>query len=303
MRAPLVKPASLLLNVSLLALEIVIASWLVLKAEDLRTSEPASAEPSPSIAPTPATAPERQELAAAASASTAEAPPLPVNDALWYGRVVEAEGRQPIARADVRVFAADADADASTRRPVLSRAISDAAGDFLAEFPSRVRGVAAWVEVEGFTPAIVAVTTGTSADAPHVVALARSARLVATVLDGRSPPLPVITVRSSVETAELARDLAGPIDLGWLEWSADTDGGGACRFDALAAAVPIAIELVRDDITVFSQPEPIVLAPGEERAIIIAYNGGITLRGRVIDQDGRAVASLPLCMVENDLER
>src|SRR5262245_18868800 len=144
MRAPRVKPAGLLLNVSLLALEIVIASWVLLWVRDDHAPESVT-EPSPAPAIAASTTPERRELPATSGSVASR---RPSNDALFYGRVVTADGAEPIGGVDVRVF--ETASAGEVRFPLVSRAITDTQGRFLSEFPSQASDVAAWVEAAGF---------------------------------------------------------------------------------------------------------------------------------------------------------
>jgi len=81
-----------------------------------------------------------------------------------------------------------------------------------------------------------------------------------------------------------------------VSWSARVDAGGGFRFDGLPSEV-----LLRATVEaagpVLELPEPILLAPGERRAIEWQVGGGATVEGTALEEDGQPARGLHVWLV------
>lgn len=70
-------------------------------------------------------------------------------------------------------------------------------------------------------------------------------------------------------------------------WEAVTGPDGMCSFESLPPEVPLALEIRRAGELVKRAGKPVTLAGGETRSIEMRLGVGSTIRGRILDQEGR----------------
>ena len=199
----------------------------------------------------------------------------PPEELVFFGRVVAAEDRAPLAGAEVALDSPSGEQ---------ARALTGPDGIF----QLRGRGFAR-AQADGFAPAIFHLSGGheRAADAFEVL-LQRAAGLVARVRDRSGTPIPGarVTLRTSQvhmilpETLHLFGRLELPVHPSWTK---KTDGDGRCSIEDLPPSVPLALEL-----HVEGSPPPaashLVLEAGEVRELDLVAGGGIELRGQLVDQ-------------------
>lgn len=213
-------------------------------------------------------------------------------DASFFGRVVDAQTREPIASARFWV-------DDSSRRNA-----SKSSGEQVepsGEFELRYRS---WedkfvrVEAEGYAWAVAPLAkehaTRTSA---LEIPLARSATLEVLVLDG-ARPIADAKVRATTEgyRMSISTGLSGLYFGGDPHWSAASGADGVARVVDLAPNVPLRFEVAHQGRKK-SLGEPLTLESGETRRIEIRFGAGATIRGRVETSSGAPLADVEMWRV------
>ncbi len=206
-------------------------------------------------------------------------------DASFYGRVVDAQTRQPLVSARFRV-------DASLGRS--SAANEGESVDPDGEFELRCRSWAdnyVRVEAEGYAWALAALgkehaTRRSALEIP----LARSATLEVLVLDG-ARPLASAIVRAATEAFRMSVS-PGVFYLGnEPRWSATSEADGVARLVDLAPNAPLKLEVAHGNRTQ-TLGTPLTLEPGEARRIEVRFGAGATIRGRVETSSGAPLADV-----------
>ena len=192
----------------------------------------------------------------------------------FVGRVVASETDEPVPGASVSI--AGGFIEVST----------DADGYFEAVVPPG-RELHAEVEAPGYGPAIIEVGRGHEvlADA-LVIRLSLSARLDVLVLARDGAVLEGVEVRLSTESYHLTQQNSPLWFLGDLEWSCSTAADGRCSVTELPAFVPLKVRYEKDRVFRRTEADPIWLAPGEAREIVLRIGSGATITGQLIDETG-----------------
>jgi hypothetical protein len=196
-------------------------------------------------------------------------------DIVFCGRVVDAERLTPIAGARVRIV----------DRP--SSAIhTDALGAFELRGHSwvdkRIR-----IEAEPYLPFATPLVRGhETADGAHEVRLSRAAALEVLVLshDGRPARATVIVARP--------RESGAPSTSNTLtsnEWTRSSSSAGRAIFESLPANVPLEVR-IRSELRYPCTPRPLSLTSGVTTSFEWRLDPTGTIRGRVVDANGVAVA-------------
>lgn len=183
---------------------------------------------------------------------------------------------QPIPR--TLIFGAPRSDDA--RRQV---AVPDLAGFF------EIRGAswdysAARVDVPGRSMIdVVMDSKHPSAASALDIRLPRTARVNVTIVDGTGSALD--QVRVSVATRPLVPRLQRSSVARTEEqgWRAITSRDGSCMLDDLPSGIALDVELASGNRVDRATDETLVLKPGEERKLSLAFGGTTSVRGRLID--------------------
>ena len=216
----------------------------------------------------------------------------------FHGRLIDAQSGAPVAGAELRIRTPPTlvgDPWAAWSAPGAAPTTTDAEGRFVL---SRPRGGASTAQVEavGYGPATFQLDGFPAGpDRPRVVRLAREASLALTVrtAEGRGGGLVARLTAApeslAADAGSLAADAGAPVGPG-MEWVQAVGLGGRCRLDHLPAGAPLALRIHRGDLPVWVRPRPIVLQPGEERALPIDLLPGATLTGTLRRLDGTPLA-------------
>lgn len=210
-------------------------------------------------------------------------------DRLFHGRVVASEDGRPLPgsrvvhlplAADTRAIAVDG--DGTFALPVASWS----PGEFL-------------VQCDGYGPKHLELRSlDQTADEPHVVFLERAAVIDALVTGLRGSRELELRAVSGWDPRNVPRHQVGDSRAEWnLEWLQDgvaLDADGRATLSGLPPNSPLEIELRSEDGLVWRTAEPWTLAPGEHRPLELSFEAAGVLRGRVLDQEGRALADQEL---------
>lgn len=213
-------------------------------------------------------------------------------DASFFGRVVDAQTRQPLASARFRVDPSPTRSSAANEGETVEPS---------GEFELRYRSWAdhfVRVEAEGY--AWAAATLGRehlTRETALEIPLARSATLEVLVLEG-AQLLADAKVRATTESSRMSvsTGLSGLSFGGVLRWSAESDVGGVARLVDLAPNVPLNLEVAHGSRKQ-TLGTPLTLEPGEARRIEIRFGAGATIRGRVETSSGAPLANVELWRV------
>ncbi len=201
-------------------------------------------------------------------------------DIVFCGRVVAAAGGAPIAGARVRIV----------ERPA-STIHTDAFGAF--EFRGR-----SWidksvrVELESYLPFTTPLVSGhETAERAFEVRLSRPAALDVLVLhhDGRPAQATVAVSRACEQPGP-----ADPIERSARDWRQFSEKSGIASFTSLPANVPLEMR-IQSEWGPDSAPRPVFLTAGETTSLEWRLAPTGTIRGRVVDANGVALAH---CVVQ-----
>lgn len=213
-------------------------------------------------------------------------------DSSFFGRVVDARTRAPIASARFRVD------ESHQRKSTTSR------GERVepnGEFELRYRS---WedkfvrVEAEGYAWAVAPLAKEhTTRTAALEIPLARSATLEVLVLDA-ARPLADATALAATEANRLSISTGrGSFYFGDApQWTGKSGADGVARVVDLAPNVPLRFEVAHQGRKK-SLGEPLTLEPGETRRIEIRFGAGATIRGRVETSCGAPLADVEVWRV------
>lgn len=216
-------------------------------------------------------------------------------DLVYHGRVLAASDRRPVADARVEV----------EREGFRTGTVTGPDGSFELELPSWSQ-VDLWIRAPGY--ATVLLEPGRGHEGPEtarVVLLARTASLRARVLDAAGAPVPDVLVRLSTHAYHLAIPHHGGVyvpSYSNLDWSARTDGSGACELEDLPPSVPLAVELVADGHPPKKDLPPLSLVPGELQEVEWRLGSGCRIQGRVVDERDQPVAGQALWLQRASIE-
>lgn len=173
-------------------------------------------------------------------------------------------------------------------------------GRFRLEFDASERRFAA-ASAPGFARVVFALTAEHSdPKRPLEVQMWRAAQVEAQVRDGAGNPVVGAEVALTTESYRVAQG-APMAELYFAEnprWSAKTDEFGRARIADLPPRTSLKLSVERDVLDRHEEATPLVLDPGESRALEIVWGSGGSIRGRVVDGDGQPVAQQEIwCMV------
>ncbi|HVS09590.1 MAG TPA: carboxypeptidase-like regulatory domain-containing protein [Planctomycetota bacterium] len=202
-------------------------------------------------------------------------------DLQFFGRVVAADDRSPLAGAEVEL---DSSPGSQTQALTGPDGVFELRGSGFARARAR-----------GFAPALFHLAEGheRAADA-FEVRLQRGATVVARV---RKPSgAPIAGAHVTLWTNDMHLVMPETLHLfgmsavpGHRSWMATTDADGQGSLEDLPPGVPLTLELRLEN-----SPPPaasvLELQPGEMREVDLIAGGGIELRGRLVDQHGDPIA-------------
>jgi RNA polymerase sigma factor (sigma-70 family) len=135
---------------------------------------------------------------------------------------------------------------------------------------------------------------------PQELLLDRGASIEARVIDLAGAPVADLNLDLTANPSALLRTDTGEPPFGKVSppahWSARTGPDGACRIDDLPCGVSLRPQLTRPGWTARKNPDPFVLEIGEKRHIEWKLGATCTVRGRVIDEQGKPLAGVELWM-------
>lgn len=224
-----------------------------------------------------------------------ELPPL--GEHRLVGRVLEEATGAPIAGASVVLRDRSGLYDEGTRpdpRVGVGVARSDAAGRFELE-ASHPAASNLIVQAAGFTPLVAAFAAGHADDAnPFEVRLLRAAGLEGVVTGANGAPQANVRVEATAGNASLgadgARRPAGFADPPVWRWEARTDAGGRFALAGLPARAELSVRLDAGGRTRVPELAPLVLEPGERRAVSWSLGARGRIAGEARDAAGRPYA-------------
>lgn len=222
------------------------------------------------------------------------------DDVVYFGRLLSAEHRKPVAGASVRLVRGkewssqrdDEEPERHYDETLLSEQVSGPDGLFelsLASWKNPDIRIAA----EGF--ARVFVQVGRDHDSPErakVVLLARAASLRARLIDAAGSALADGTVLVWTESYNLGVSDHGGTYLPALRslgWQTNADPSGLCVLPELPPEVPLHVEILLAGQAAKSDLPTLSLSPGEVREVEWTLGSGCRLEGSVVDQAGEAV--------------
>lgn len=212
---------------------------------------------------------------------------LPTRPAVvYFGRVLAAEDRTPIADASVRLVRDQEQALSSERS-------SDPDGLFQFSLAPWRNGEIQ-VEADGF--ASVVVQTATGHDTPEnakVVLLDRAASLRVRLCDATGNAVTDATVRLWTEYWNVGVSDHGEVFLPSIaewEWHGNADPRGLCVLRGLPPDVPLHIEVLRAARSTTKDLPTLSLNPGEVREVEWTFGSGCRVDGLVIDEAGNTIA-------------
>lgn len=216
------------------------------------------------------------------------------NDRVFVARVLDRETREPLVSASVRLYSTESDATApmpmlrgSAPVPVES-AITDANG--LCRFELRTIA-AAFLEIDAPPHARCRVPVDDAHTTPQTafdVLVSRAAALTGTLVGASSGELVLRVPGENVRPAELS--MYSNVELGEVSWSSRIDAAGRFSFAALTPGAPLAVEYAPVNGKPTRLGETVKLSPGESRVVEWQLAGTCTVRGRIVDARGSAVA-------------
>ncbi len=219
-------------------------------------------------------------------------------------QVVAAESGAPISRAKVTVLAKERRRGDSAcngkRENAVAELSTDANGWCETLQPSwydRALEISAVGRSTWF--AVVNASHG-SRQSPLRIELQPSASLSVRVHANSPSALDQVRVRVSTSANSLTKfETASEYAPDWFvnPWCVDGDANGPCKFAELPSSVPLKLELLRDGESLREIAEPIVLAPGEDRAIDIELEGSSVIRGRLIDDHEAPISERTMWLV------
>lgn len=143
----------------------------------------------------------------------------------------------------------------------------------------------------------VAFALATASDSEHEIALPRSASLEAVVLVQGHPLMGAIVQLTSCATlvqTDLSKWTVSPD--AQKTWVAPADHGGSALFEGLPPYVPLELSVLLNE-RVLREPEPVVLQRGEKRRLPVSFDRGGTVHGRVVGEEGLALANIDIVIV------
>jgi protocatechuate 3,4-dioxygenase beta subunit len=222
------------------------------------------------------------------------------DDLRFCARVLDREGRRPVADARVRIGTrigarpADAPLEVST----------DADGRFEVDIASRQ---APYFEVRasGFSLAIVLPGAGHEvSETAMLVLLDRAATLTIHLVGAGDIPLPGARVTATTEYAHVMRPegsaLLSTMGIPDPRWGGETDSRGSCTIEGLSPDAPLRLEAAREGRTSKLGTDLLTLRPGEARTIEWRMGGGCRLVGRVTEPSGAAATDVELWTLRAD---
>ncbi|HEX6885349.1 MAG TPA: carboxypeptidase-like regulatory domain-containing protein [Planctomycetota bacterium] len=280
------------LLLSLLLLPAALLLWLQTSrtADDPRAGPP-EIEPPPPAAPSPALAFDSQREVAASVPdppttpptihSADQAPQTPAPSTPWFGRVLDWSTGAPLSGAELR--AAD------------TQLALSAADGFLELDLSTARPSAARLELAGFSPLDLVLTSGHSTPATALrLGLVRTASLHVTVLGSADAAKLTLSGTLPLQGSGLSVFDTGDS----FERAATTELDGTWTFQDL----PPEVELVLDVRAVEAERRLLLsLAPGERRELVLDLDDACALRGEALDPSGAPLAQLEIWCLPAEL--
>ncbi len=237
------------------------------------------------------------EVAALAAGETREVKLELTRDAdrILCGKVVRADGGEPIANATIRVVDPDWRREENDeteseleRGGVVDRLTSDETGAFAVRFPSWRKQELA-IQADGFALAAVPLVDGhATPDVALIVKLSATATLAVRVVDPNGVEQPEVDVAAHVDANRLAHgelwnDFASAVT---YDGSATTDFRGHAEIRDVPPDVPIQIAVLRHEIPIQRRSDPVTLKAGERRELTITVGNGVLIVGLVLNPDG-----------------
>lgn len=218
------------------------------------------------------------------------------DDGVFHGRVIDRETQAPIANAPVT--------GRSNARKESEVARTDADGRFRLSFASWQNPTLA-IAVPGyakqtFWPDASAPTP----ERPFVVALERSASIVVTLrgytLPAGARAVLVATAPSYALVHEAQRrSLRGTGDPD-TRWTAEFDASMRAELSDLPCGAELSLAAYAAKREVHRAQEKLTLVPRERRELVWEYDAGCTLTVKALDAEGRALASVPLWLLDDE---
>jgi hypothetical protein len=221
--------------------------------------------------------------------------------ALYHGRVVATETRQPIAGAvvsleDGRIVFVRVSHGKQPPQPGKVRAtvVADERGAFAIDVPPDVRS---WLRIEapGAGPVFVPAHGHATAEDAFTIEMPRAARLDAHVVDAA----PGDKVVARVIAPDMTRPAHASIQGARFEREAVLGDDLVAHLVDLPPEATIELELVAKNGAQRAVREDFVLAPGEARAVELTVPGFGTVSGRITDVEGRPLARASVWLFGN----
>jgi len=212
----------------------------------------------------------------------------PASLLVFHGRVVRRDSGAPVPRASVELLPAPGESAVP-----LDRCAADGDGRFRfttsAAYASTVRASAS-----GFVPLELAVAAGHEQRETELeLRLAPAAALRARLIDALGRPAEGATLRVA-----LAAQGSGQTVPAEQRWSRACDDAGLVQLAELPAGFPLEVTLLDQDGDPTRRfAAPLVLRPGERREVEWVLYGGRPLSGRLVGEDGEALAGVELLVL------
>ncbi len=226
----------------------------------------------------------------------------PYEEHVFWGRVVSDETGVPIEGASIvarDVTRSSASADRRDDDRGLAATYSDPAGLFRVSVPSW-QGFWIRVDAGGRGTRVASVREGhETADEARRIPMVAGAALRATVREAGGRPTAGATVRLRAWGGFLNDRPGDSLGLSDVFWQGVTDEEGTLTLEGLPAETPLDIEVCSGGRWTM-QAAPISLSPGETRDWTRVLGTGITLTGRLVDQNEWTVAGCEVWLVPRE---
>jgi len=231
-------------------------------------------------------------------------------DVLYFGKVLAADDRRPIAGASVQAVhttttwsSTGGETWRSASSELLAEQLTGPDGIFELRMPSWIP-LDIHVRAEGFAYVLLEPGTGHGTpDTARIVLLARAATLHARLLDAGGGPVPDVDVWLSIEAHHLGLADHGGVyftSADELSWGARTDSSGECEIGHIPPGVPIMVELLRGGLSLRRDLPELSLSPGERREVEWRLGSGCLVAGLALDAGGKPVPELAIWLQRAD---
>jgi len=234
-----------------------------------------------------------------------------------FGKVICAETGEPVAGAHVTLENTGAGLRISTGgKPIRNRGKPPVGGLTTGNDGTFEISCSLWqhprvrIEAEGYGMRY-ATLDGLHEDSAHalVVRISRAATLNARVFDAGGAPIEEARIELSVKGYMLSHheaDEQGFFASGFVSfppdesWTGATGADGRAKIEGLPPRVDLGMRVEANGRTLQHDPAGLNLEPGEVKELEWRFGSGTSVKGVVLDQDGKPVAGIAICAAKSE---